>query len=211
MVAVPAVLEMAGPCPVAVLTVAVVLAVAAGIGVDVALPDLLGDLPEQPVQIVPQPPQLSRRGNAAGKTPVPAHPHRQIVGLRQGLMFHGLEYLRLRQNQAAAAQFLLPPPGQLLRRDAALRGQNLIPGRQVQHAGRFHRTVEVGLSLLLQSEEIEQHLDIQAHLHRREVEGLPAGLVVHHPEVQFAVPDPAVHPVHLTAQAQLAVGLREHH
>ena len=71
--------------------------------------------------------------------------------------------------------------------------------------------MEVGLSFLLQSEEIEQHLDIQAHLHRREVEGLPAGLVVHHPEIQFAVPDPAVHPVHLAAQTQLAVGLRNHH
>ena len=122
-------------------------------------------------------------------------------------MLHGPEDLRLRQQQSGTAQQLLPFALQLFRRNVPLHRQNLIPGRQIQHARRFDLPAEVSSALLLQGEEIQQHLDIQTHFHRRQVKGLFAGLVVHHPEVELVVLDPAVHPVHLAADAQLRVGL----
>ena len=95
MIAVPAVLEMAGRCPVAVLAVAVLLAVAAWVRVDVALPDFPADLPHQLVYIPPKLSQPGRRGDGAGDAAVLPHPHRQEVGLLQRLMLHGLEHLRV--------------------------------------------------------------------------------------------------------------------
>ena len=70
---------------------------------------------------------------------------------------------------------------------------------------------KVLFSLLLQGKEVEKHLNVQSHLHRRQVEGLFAGLVIHHPEVQLAILYPAVHPVHLATQPQLGVRLGHHH
>ena len=70
---------------------------------------------------------------------------------------------------------------------------------------------EAGGAGFLEGEEIEKHLDVQAHADRREVEGLFAGLVVHHPEVELPVLQPAVHPVHLAPYPQLAVRLGDHH
>lgn len=58
---------MTGGCPVAVLAEAVLLAVAAGICVNVSLTDFLRNLVEKPVHIPPQFPKLRRRGNTAGE------------------------------------------------------------------------------------------------------------------------------------------------
>ena len=76
MVAVPPILEVAGVGPVAVFAEAVVLIVAAGVRVDVAVPDLPGDLVEQPLHILPQPPKLIGGGQGAGHVPLPVYPHR---------------------------------------------------------------------------------------------------------------------------------------
>ena len=75
-VAVPPILEVAGVGPVAVFAEAVVLIVAAGVRVDVAVPDLPGDLVEQPLHILPQPPKLIGGGQGAGHVPLPVYPHR---------------------------------------------------------------------------------------------------------------------------------------
>ena len=63
----------------------------------------------------------------------------------------------------------------------------------------------------MEGEEVEEHLNVQAHADRREVKGLFAGLVVHHPEVELPVLHPAVHPVHLPPYPQLPVRLGNHH
>ena len=133
------------------------------------------------------------------------------MGLPQRVVLHGLQHRWLRQQQPGALQLLLPLAGQLFRRDIPFHAQNLVPGGQIQHASRFDLMAKVGLSLFLQGEQIEEHLDIQPHLHRRQVEGLFARLVVHHPQIQLAVLYPTVHPVHLAADSQLSVRLRYHH
>ena len=60
MVAVTAVLEVAGIRPITEAALAILFAVAAGIGVDVAVPDLPGNLVEQFVHILAQFAQLCR-------------------------------------------------------------------------------------------------------------------------------------------------------
>ena len=63
----------------------------------------------------------------------------------------------------------------------------------------------------MQGKQVEQHLNVQPHFHRREVKCLLAGLIVHHPQVQLPIPNPAVHPVHLTADPQHSIWLRNYH
>ena len=63
----------------------------------------------------------------------------------------------------------------------------------------------------MQGKEVQQHLDVQAHADIGQVKFLFAGLVVHHPDVQLVVLDPAVHPVHLAPYPQLAAGLGDGH
>ena len=46
---------------------------------------------------------------------------------------------------------------QLLRRDASLRGDNLVPGRQIQHTSRFNFLSKMPLSFLLECKQIQQH------------------------------------------------------
>ena len=57
----------------------------------------------------------------------------------------------------------------------------------------------------MQGKEVQQHLNIQSHADVGQIEFLLAGFVVHHPEVQLIVLDPAVHPVHLAAYPQFPV------
>ena len=63
----------------------------------------------------------------------------------------------------------------------------------------------------MQREEVQQHLDIQAHSHRAQVKGFLAGLIVHYAKIELAVLHPAVHAVYLTAKTQLRTGFRDHH
>ena len=94
---------------------------------------------------------------------------------------------------------------QSLRGDAPLRRQNLVPGGEIQHACRLDLLAEKFRPLLLQGKEVQQHLDIQSHADVGQIKFLLAGFVVHHPQVQLVVLDPAVHPVHLAAYPQLPV------
>ena len=58
------------------------------------------------------------------------------------------------------------------------------------------------LPLPFQGKQVQQHLNAQSVLHIEQAEGLPPGLIIHHPQIEPAVLDPAVHPVHLAHQAQ---------
>ena len=79
----------------------------------------------------------------------------------------------------------------------AAAGQMLLPGGQVEHPRRDYRLLHSGQPLLLlQGEQIEQHLQIQPVPHIGQVKGLVAGLVVHDPDIELTVMFPAVHPVH---------------
>ena len=122
-------------------------------------------------------------------------------------MLHGLENLGRRQEEAGAAKLLLPFGLELLRGDVPLSGEDVVPGGEVENAGGLDCFAKMGGAGLLEGEEVEEHLNVQAHADRREVKGLFAGLVVHHPEKELSVFQPAVHPVHLAADPELAVGL----
>ena len=129
MIAVPAVLEMAGLGPVAVLAEAVLLAFAAWIGVDIAVPDLPGNLMQQLFDIPPQLAQLSGRGNAAGDIAVPAHPQRQEFWLGQRRVLHGLQDGWVGEQQSGAAQLLGCLLSQLFRGNVALGSQDIVSCR----------------------------------------------------------------------------------
>ena len=150
---------------------------------------------------MPQLAQLSGRGNAAGDAAVPAHPQRQEFRLGQRLVLHGLQDRRVREQQAGAAQLFGRLLGQLIRGDVAFGSQNVISCRKIQYTGRLHFAAEIRLALLLQGEEVQQHLDVQPHPHRRQIKGLAAGLIVYHPQIELAVFEPSVYPVHFAAQA----------
>ncbi|MPM71189.1 hypothetical protein SDC9_118152 [bioreactor metagenome] len=123
-------------------------------------------------------------------------------------MLHGLQNLRLVQQKAAAAQCLRPLLRQSLRGHVPLLRQNLIPGREIQHSGGNHLPPKIGAALIFQREQVQQHLDVQSHADLRQVEGLLPGFVIHHPEVEPAVLQPAVYPVHLPVYPQLPVRFR---
>ena len=46
---------------------------------------------------------------------------------------------------------------------------------------------------------------------RSQIKGLFAGFIIHDPEVQLIILDPAVHPVHLASQTKLCSGFGDHH
>ena len=127
------------------------------------------------------------------------------MGLRQSLMLHGLQHRRVLQEKSGAFQRLFPLLLQSLRGDAPLRRQNLVPGGEIQHACRLDLFSEKFRPFLLQGKEVQQHLNIQSHADVGQIEFLLAGFVVHHPEVQLIVLDPAVHPIHLAAYPQFTV------
>ena len=77
----------------------------------------------------------------------------------------------------------------------------------VQHPRRDNGVSEAGLSLLLQREQIQQHLDPQPVPHIRQVKGLAPRLIVHHPQIQLPVVEPAVHPIHFSADGEGGVPL----
>ena len=60
----------------------------------------------------------------------------------------------------------------------------------------------------MQGEQIQQHLYAQSVPHIRQIKGLFAGLVVHHPQIELAVLQPAVHPVHLAAHGKSGFSFR---
>ena len=203
--------EMARRRPVAETALAVLLAVAARVGVDIAAAQLSGDLAQQLVHIIAQLTQLGGGGDTAGKIAAPVHPQRQVAGLCHGLVLHGLEDLRLVQQQSGALQRLFPLLFQIFGRHVPVQAQNLVPGREIQHPGGFNIPAEVLLPLFLQGKEVQQHLNVQAHADIGQVKFLFAGFVIHHPDVQLVILDPAVHPVHLAPYPQLAAGLGDGH
>ena len=146
--------------------------------------------------------QLVGRGHAVSDGTVLFQGNGQIHRLFQGIVLHGPEHLGILQHQAAAAQLLLNVGFDLSRRRIPLFRDDHVPGGQIQHPRRHHRHAEVLLPLPLQRKQVQQHLDTQTVLHIGQAEGLPPGLIVHHPQIELAVLDPAVHPVHLTHQAQ---------
>ena len=76
-------------------------------------------------------------------------------------------------------------------------------GGHVQHSGRDEGLVsKQGLAVAAEGEEIEEHLQSPPVLHLRKVEGLLAGLIVHHTQVALSLVLPAVHPVHKAGQTQ---------
>ena len=166
---------------------------------------------QQFIDILPQPPQLRRRGDAAGQFPLPVNPQGQIAGFRQRVVLHSPQHIRLRQQQTGALQFLLPHGRQRIRQNVPLRCQNVVAGRQIQHTCRFDFFSEILLARFLQREQVQQHLNIQSHPHRRQIKGLAAGLIVHHPQIQLIILDPAVHTVHLAAHSKFRVRLPDHH
>ena len=166
---------------------------------------------EQPLHILPQPSQLVGGGQGAGEVPLPVHPHRQEPWALQGLVLHGLEHLRVGEQQPRPAQLLFPHGLELVRRDIPLGGEDLVPGGEIQHPGGLDVHAEPLPALLFQGEQVQQHLNVQAHPDGGQVKGLFAGLVVHHPEIQLVVLHPAVHPVHLAADPQLRVRLADRH
>ena len=162
---------------------------------------------QQVVYVAAQLAQLHRAGQRAGDRAVPRDAHRQEAGRLQRLVLHGRQHVRLGQHHAAAPQ--LPPQGrlQLFRRDGPVGPQYHVPGGQVQHPRRFDGATEVRSAALLQGKQVQQHLYAQAVPHVRQVEGLFPRLVVHHPQVQPAVLQPAVHPVHLSRHGQGGIPL----
>ena len=77
----------------------------------------------------------------------------------------------------------------------------------IQHPRRNDGVSEAGLPLLLQREQIQQHLDPQPVPHIRQIEGLAPRLIVHHPQIQLPVVEPAVHPVHFSADGEGGIPL----
>ena len=109
-----------------------------------------------------------------------------LPGLQQGLVI---------QHQAAAADLLHP----LLLRLVVLRGpaegDHGVPGRDIHHPRGDDLMAVALLPVGLQGEKVQQHLQAHAVPHVGQAELLPAGFVVHHPEIQLALMEPAVHPV----------------
>ena len=146
----------------------------------------------------------SRLGSSAAGCPSVTVPDGQVARLLQRAVLHGPQHLRLAQQHAGTPQ--LPPQHslQLLRRDAAGPSREMIvPRRRIQHAGRHTpASRNMPAALLLQGEQVQQHLDTQPVPHIRQVECLLAGLVVHHPQIQLSVLYPAVHAVYLAPHRQ---------
>ena len=117
-------------------------------------------------------------------------------------MLHGLQHLRVTEHQSRAAQSGAHIRLQLFIGNVALPRQDHAAGRLIQHAAGHDGMAEIVLSLLLQRKEVQQHLDTQPIADIREVKALFAGLVVHHPQIQLPVVEPAVHPVHLAGHRQ---------
>ena len=110
-------------------------------------------------------------------------------------VLHGLDDLGFRQDQTAAVQLSGLLRHDLLVREALVRAHKDIVRRYIQHArGDDLLAVALG-AVLLQREEIEQHLQPHALPHVGEREFFLSGLVVHDADVELAVVLPAVHAV----------------
>ena len=110
-------------------------------------------------------------------------------------MLHGLDDLGFRQDQTAAVQLSGLLRHDLLVREALVRAHKDIVRRYIQHArGDDLLAVALG-AVLLQREEIEQHLQPHALPHVGEREFFLSGLVVHDPDVELAAVLPAIHAV----------------
>ena len=126
-------------------------------------------------------------------------------------MLHGGQDLRFAQQHTGTPQLAPQHILDLVRRKRPVSLQDDIPRRHIQHARRLHRPAEGAAPLPLQGEQVQQHLDAQSVPHIRQVECLFAGLIVHHPQIELAVLDPAVHPVHLAADGQALIPLGDGH
>ena len=76
-------------------------------------------------------------------------------------------------------------------------------GGDVHHPGGHDLMLIALLSVRLQGKQVQQHLQTLPIPDIRQRELLVAGFVVHHPQVQPALVDPAVHPVGNSGQGQL--------
>ena len=129
------------------------------------------------------------------------------MGCFQSAVLHSPQHLRVRQHHAAAAQLLLQGSLELFRLDAPVLFQDHLPGRVIQYPRRHNGIAEIAAALLLQSEQVQEHLNAQAVPQVRQVKGFFPGFVVHHPQIQLSVVEPAVHPVHLAADGQGLISL----
>ena len=97
---------------------------------------------------------------------------------------------------------------------AALHRQHRVPRGEIFHARRHDlraADAQSGTVRALQREQIQQHLHADAVQDLRQIELLFSRFIVHHAQIEFAVLQPAVHPVHPTADPQSgAVGLDRH-
>ena len=113
------------------------------------------------------------------------------------------------EEQAAAAQLLVERGADLLLRRPALRAQDHVPRRGIQHPRRHDRMAEVPLALSLEREQIQQHLHAETVAQIRQVEGFFARLIVHHADIELSVPEPAVHAVDLAGDGEGALPLAD--
>ena len=98
------VLEVTGRCKIAVGAGTLLRPPPAGVCIDVPLPQLTGDLVQQLLHILPQPPQLRRRSHAAADAAVLAHLNGQEARRLQRTVLHGPQHLRIPQHHAVPPQ-----------------------------------------------------------------------------------------------------------
>ena len=152
----------------------------------------------------PSRPSCAAVGDAAADAAVLAHPNGQEArGASRALCSMARSTSGSPSTMPSRRSSSIHGLAEGLRGDVPLGPSDQIPGRVIQHPRRHNSGYpKQRLSLLLEGEEIQQHLDAQPVPHIREVEGLAPGLVVHHPQIELAVVEPAVHPVHLAADGE---------